>query len=170
MFVKKIVLLALVLTVLVFPQSFDIGCGTNESYSLLDQTQRGGRWLTASGELKVLVVFAKFQGDTEDHPFWPADGFPVEMGTFIDPNQQINSTHFLNLTNYFEQMSYYNFKVTGTAVGVTTPYPKSHYIQQGNTYPDRAMANKDILLAADDQVNYNELDSWTYVNDYDHDN
>ena len=166
MFIKKLVFLIISLTMAILPQTDDITCGTQGTSDPLDITQRGGRYLTSSGELKVLVVFAKFQGDNSGHPYWPANSFPTEMGNFIDPNQQTNSTHFLNLTNYFKQMSYYNFKVIGTAVGVTTPYPISHYIIEGSTYPNRVMANKDALLAADVQVNFNQFDNWTYIRDY----
>lgn len=170
MFIKKILFFVLLMSTLISAQTLDIGCGTEGNSDPLDVTQRGGRFLTASGELKVLVVFAKFLNDTEDHIYWPTNGYPTEMQNFIDPNQQTNSLHFLNLTNYFDQMSYSNFKVIGTAVGVTTPHPKSYYIQSGNTLPDRAMANKDALLEADNQIDFSQFDNWTYSNDYNHEN
>jgi len=52
---------------------------------------------TASGELKVLVVFAKFKDDTTSHQFWPEDSYPSEMYNFMILIFQMGSTHFLNL-------------------------------------------------------------------------
>ena len=132
------------------------------------QESNFGKWLTASGELKVLVVFAKFKDDTSSHQFWPADSYPSEMNNFIDPDMQKGSTHFLNLTNYYNQMSFGNFKVTGRAIGVETPYPMSHYIYGNAKYPERWVANKAILEVVDDSIDYNEFDNWKYIDDYNH--
>ncbi|HRN27448.1 MAG TPA: hypothetical protein PL018_12820 [Ignavibacteriaceae bacterium] len=60
MFIKKILFFVLLISTLISAQTLDIGCGTESNSDPLDVTQRGGRYITASGELKVLVVFAKF--------------------------------------------------------------------------------------------------------------
>ena len=101
---------------------------------------RGGKYITALGELKVLVVFAKLKDDTSSHPYWPADSYPSEMNNFIDLDMQKGSTHFLNLTNYYNQMSFGKFKVTGKSIGAETPYPMSHYILPNNNGLNRSMA------------------------------
>lgn len=132
------------------------------------QDSNYGKWLTASGELKVLIVFAKFKDDASSHQFWPADSYPTEMNNFIDPDMQKGSTHFLNLTNYYNQMSFGNFKVTGKAIGVETPYPMSHYIYGNAKHPERWVANEAILNVVDDSIDYTEFDNWKYIDDYHH--
>jgi len=164
------IIFILVLTLLNHAQTINIDCATSYSDEPLDFTQRGGKYLTATGDLKVLVVFAKFKDDSSSHPFWPADSYPAEMNDYIDPDMQKGSTHFSNLTNYFKQMSFGNFRVTGKTIGAETTYPASHYIPENGTYPNRSLANKDILQAVDDSVDYNEFDNWTYLSDYFHSN
>ncbi len=146
------------------------GCSLLNIETTMDLSQKGGKYITSSGVLKVLVVFAKFKNDTSPHPYWPANSYPSEMSAFIDANDQTNSSHYLNLTNYFNQMSFGNIKVIGVAVGQQTPYEKSHYIHTGSVYPNRSEANEDILLAVDNQVNYNQFDNWTYNTNYVHRN
>jgi len=164
------IILVLVLTFLNQAQTNEIDCATSYSGESIDFSQRGGKYLTSVGDLKVLVVFAKFKDDTSPHQFWPADSYPSEMNNFIDPDIQYGSTHFLNLTNYYSQMSFGNFKVTGKAIGVETSYPISHYIPANGTYPDRSLANKDILQVIDDSIDYRDFDNWTYISDYYHSN
>ena len=132
------------------------------------QESNFGKWLTASGELKVLVVYAKFKDDTTSHQFWPEDSYPSEMYNFIDTDIQMGSTHFLNLTNYYNQMSFGNFKVTGKAIGVETPFPIGHYIFGNAKRPERWVANQAILNVVDDSIDYTEFDNWKYIDDYHH--
>ena len=157
----------LLLTLLLVPafltqaQTNEISCATSYAEESIKVSQRGGKYLTASGELKVLVVFAKFKDDNNPHQFWPNNSYPIEMNDYIDPTMQKGSTHYLNLTNYYNQMSFGKFKVTGKAIGVETSYPISHYIQGNETYPDRSLANKDVLQSIDDSIDYTEFDNWT---------
>ena len=157
----------LVLTCLNMAQTNEISCVPSYTGETNDYSQRGGRYLTAAGDLKVLVVFAKFKDDSSSHQFWPKDSYPSEMNDFIDPDMQKGSTHFLNLTNYYKQMSFGKFKVTGKTIGAETLYPISHYIPANGTYPDRSLATKDILQNIDDLIDYREFDNWSYINDYD---
>jgi hypothetical protein len=101
--------------------------GKSFTLSPLDLTQKGGLYVTAQGEIKVLVVFVRFKDDVSSHPYWPVGQPPLEFSTYIDPNFQTGSTNYLNLTNYFKQMSFSVFKVTGTAVYVETPNNRSYY-------------------------------------------
>lgn len=128
--------------------------------------QKGGKYITSSGDLKVLVVFAKFKDDMTPHQYWPVDSYPSEMKNFIDSSKDVGSTHFLNLTNYYKQMSSGKISVTGKAIGAVTPYPKNHYIQNNQQYPDWSLATTDLLKAIDDSVDYKQFDNWTYINDY----
>ena len=160
----------LVTNILSFSQTQEINYSTPYTITAMDLTQRGGKYITASGNLKVLVVFAKFKGDTSSHQYWPIDSYPTEMNEFIDPDMQKGSTHFLNLTNYYNQMSFGKFKVTGKSIGAKTPYPISHYIMPDKNYLNRSMAITDILNSIDDSIDYREFDNWTYVSNYNHRN
>jgi M6 family metalloprotease-like protein len=167
---KLVVIFVLAVNIMAYSQTEFNVCGTSSNYDITDCSQRGGKYLTAAGDLKVLVVFAKFKDDTSYHPHWPADGYPAEIIDFIDSDMQKGSSHFLNLTNYYNQMSYGNFRVSGKAIGVETPYPISHYVSGYSQYPNRAQANKDILQLVDDSIDYREFDNWSYLNNYNHSN
>ena len=165
-----LLMLALVFTNLSNAQIDEPGCATSYYEETEDWSQRGGKYLTSFGELKVLVVFAKFEDDTTPHSYWPYNSAPSEMDLIIDPNIQTGSTHFLNITNYYNQMSFGNYQVTGKAVLAETPYPKEHYIPLNGNYPNRSLANTDILKVIDDRVDYGEFDNWTYISNYYHKN
>jgi M6 family metalloprotease-like protein len=149
-------------------QTKEISCGTSNPQETGEWSQRGGKYITSMGNLKVLVVFAKFKDDTSSHQYWPTDSYPSEMGNFIDPNMQKGSTNFLNLTNYYRQMSFGNFEVTGKTVGAETPYPRNHYIRENSTYPNGLLANKHILQVIDDSIDYRKFDNWRYESDHFH--
>lgn len=115
----------------------------------------------------MLVVFASFKDDNSYHPYWPV-GQPLQnYSTFIDPNLQTGSTHYINLTNYFDKMSFGISKVIGQAVYVETPHNKSYY---GNP-PNRFLATKDVLQnAVDPLVNFANFDNWSSSANYTHSN
>lgn len=147
----------------------DETCGTIPAYykgESIDLNQKGGIYLTAQGELKVLVVFARFKDDISAHPYWPTGQPPDNYTTFIDPNLQTNSTHYINLTHYFKKMSLGVYKVTGQAVYVETPQNKSYYFSQPNP---RFAANKDVLQnKVDPLINFADYDNWSCSSNYNH--
>ena len=143
-----------------------VGLSSLSSENSKHLTQPGGKYITASGELKVLVVFAKFKNDQTKHQYWPVDSYPSEMKNFIDSSIDVGSTHYLNLTNYYNQISLAKFKVTGKAIGAESPFPMSHYTQTGQQYPDWSLATTDLLKTIDDSVDYRQFDNWTYINYY----
>ena len=147
----------------------EIGCGTTQARGeSIDLEQEGGIYLPSQGELKVLVVFAKFRDDHSTHNYWPDTMVTQQfMTTFIDPNWQTNSTNEINLTYYFRKMSLGTFKVTGEYIYVESPYNKSHYIHPPQTLPDRWEANRDILqIKVDPLINFTNYDSWTFNSNY----
>jgi hypothetical protein len=161
------------LSLLLFPAYLtaqtDETCGTQLlARESLDLTQQGGIYLTSQGELKVLVVFVRFKDDTTYHPHWPVGQPPNNYNTFIDPSLQTNSTHYINLTNYYKKMSLGVYKVTGQAVYVETPQNKSYYFSQPNP---RFVANKDVLQnRVDPLINFAEYDNWSTSSNYNHQN
>lgn len=143
----------------------NINCATTPLRGeVVDLQQQGGIYLTSQGDLKVLVVFAKFRDDHSYHNYWPDTMVPQPfMTTFIDPNWQTNSANEINLTHYFRKMSLGIFKVTGEYVYVETPQDKSYY---GNP-PNRWRATKDVLQQkVDPLINFTNYDNWTCNGSY----
>ncbi len=145
------------------------GCGTtplpNEN---IDLNQEGGIYLTAQGELKVLVVFVRFKDDNSSHPYWPVGGNPDNYNTFIDPSIKTNSTHYINLTNYYKKMSLGVYKVTGQAISVETPKNKAEYFAMSNP---RYEAIKDVIInKVDPLVDFAQFDNWSTSSNYNHQN
>ena len=60
--------------------------------------ETGGRYLTARGTLRVLMVFASFPDDERSHPWWPAHQAPLRMREFLDPDTSTHSPSPFNLT------------------------------------------------------------------------
>lgn len=165
-----IILFCLFLTSNIIAQNDDVGCITNYK-ELPDRfEQRGGKYLTSLGDLKVLVIFAKFKDDLNPHSCWPTNSYPSEINNFIDENTNTSSTHFINLTNYYNQMSFGNFRVTGKVICAETPFPINYYIPKNEEYPVRSLANKDILKTIDDSVDFRKYDNWSYLSNYYHKN
>jgi hypothetical protein len=95
-------------------------------------------------------------------------GDPQDYSTFIDPNENTNSTHYLNFTHYFKKMSLGTYKVIGQAVSVQTPQDRAFYFSLPNP---RFEANKDVLQnSVDPIVNFADYDNWRYDSDYRHTN
>ncbi|MDR9410750.1 MAG: hypothetical protein RI573_18040 [Balneolaceae bacterium] len=105
-------------------------------------TNNDGQFLTANGTLRILVVFAEFENYNEEDQYgrpggyWPDGGFPSFVDSYIDSTVTQNSTHKLNITNYFSQMSQGNYKVIGDVKTVHVP---NNYVN------DRSDANQWIL-------------------------
>lgn len=149
----------------------DLGnfCGLEDSDMMLMSTPvdfpGDGQHITSHGTLRVLVVFAKFPDDSDPDPtFWPHDGFPNFANTIIDSTESQNSTHFLNVTNYFDQMSLGQYQVIGDVYTVTAPKTYSEY-------GSRSAANRGVLEMLDTEYNvdFSLYDNWTKLDNYDHD-
>jgi hypothetical protein len=62
-------------------------CGTvPPAVEPINPTETHGIYLPAQGDLKILVVFARFKDDTSPHPDWPVGGNPYDFTTWIDPH------------------------------------------------------------------------------------
>ena len=132
---------------------------SNQSMGLLAQT--GGIYIPSQGTLKVLIVFARMKDDNSPHNYWTAGSPPPNYQSYIDSTTSQGSTNFLNLTNYFSQMSMGTLHVIGKAVYVETPNNKSYY---GSNY---YLANKEILQQkVDPLINFANYDNWTYNSNY----
>ncbi len=137
----------------------------------IDLNQEGGIYLPSQGNLKVLVVFARFKNDNSSHPYWPVGGNPTNPSytTWIDPNMQTGSTNVENITHYFKDMSLGVFNVTGTAVSVETPNTMSYYGTPPNM--NQYLATKEVLQGpVDSIINFATFDNWTFNSNYNHTN
>ena len=117
----------------------------------------GGLHITASGTLRVLIVFASFPDDETPHPYWPAHNPPLYMQQFIDPDTMTTSQHPFNLTNYFRQMSLGQFHLVGEAIWVETGHYQSEYLN--GSY---GRANWSVIQErVDPLVDFSRYDNWT---------
>jgi hypothetical protein len=90
---------------------------------------RGGQEKTASGTLRILVVFVRYLDDTLNTPTWPDyNVLPSWAQTFVDPAIPANNIFTSkNLSDFFDRSSGGNgngtlgsFHLIGDVVYVTT--------------------------------------------------
>jgi hypothetical protein len=80
-----------------FAQTNEPECGLIPDMPAHDETilsQQGGLYITAQGDLKVLLVFVQFPDDNSAHPYWPSGQAPNNMDLYIDPDMTTNSSHY----------------------------------------------------------------------------
>ncbi len=136
---------------------------TTQSYS--SNPPGNGKYITAHGTLKVLVVFAQFPDDHDSTISGWADGQPPDMmPTFIDSTTSEQSTNKYNLTNYFNTMSMGKFHVIGKAVYVKAPHNSSYYASYNTTYKYYPSDKEVLQDKVDPLVNFNSFDTWSNYN------
>lgn len=147
-------------------------CGTEfdlnknpEHQMLLGQFD--GKYITAKGELKVLVVFAQFLNETNPNTNWPPGQPPTFMNSFIDPNPTQNSTNYANLTHYFGVMSLGGFQFIGDAVHIILPNTQQWYKDNKPYRPDII---RETLERLDSSIDFSQYDNWGIQNQYVHQN
>ncbi len=128
--------------------------------------QKGGMMFPAGGEVKALVVFVQFAGDTleRDNPLWPPSRGPAYMHRYLDstvapPVPDGSLSHFLRA------MSFGRLRISGDAVHVTTAHPRQWYVENGRTFSD---INREVLAALDAPIDFSQYDRWTFGHNYDH--
>ena len=146
---------------------------SSETFGTIPKTSeilRGGQEKTATGTLKVLVVFVRYLDDTENTSYWPDyHVLPNWAQTFV--NQSIPQNHIFtpkNISDFFDRSSGGNgngnlgqFHVIGDVVYVTTLYNKLHY---GS---DREVFNE-IFQTLDNSngpynINFKQYDNWEFM-------
>jgi len=142
-------------------------CGTQPNLQYARQASKvGGLHITASGTLRVLIVFASFQDDETPHQFWPAHNPPLFMQQFVDPDTAMHSNSPHNLTNYFSQMSLGQFHLVGDVIWI-----ESTHSQQEYTNGSYARANISLLKErVDSLVDFSKYDNWKNLGDYQNSN
>lgn len=160
----RVLLLLLLVSFPAFSQvsSSDLRCATVAPASPSPSGQKGGRYITARGTVRVLLVFASFPDDETPHPYWPAHQKPALMEDFLDPDTLTRSHSPWNLTNYFRQMSLGQLSVVGEALWVETPHSWTEY-----TNGSYGRANWSVLQErVDPIVDFSQYDNWTNAGDY----
>ncbi|MCH8558308.1 MAG: hypothetical protein LAT84_10810 [Balneolia bacterium] len=95
-----------------------------------EDTIRTGERFPSVGEMRVSLIFARFEGDNRSLPEWserpnpndPED-IPVWMNLFLSsgPDDRTGENHYENITNYFNQSSFGNLRIYGDTYHVAVP-------------------------------------------------
>ncbi len=137
-----------------------------KDFPVTDEMPFGGQLKTASGTLKVLVVFVRFSGDERVTESWPDYRFlPDWAYNFIDRDIPLDNQYYqLNLSDFFNRSSggdnsttLGTFRVIGDVYYITTDEPRSSY---DNDYE----VTIHVLSKLDAQgVNFKNYDNWEFV-------
>ena len=159
-----VLLMGLLVPGLMRAGDLQLQCGLNVSRAQMQpQGEVGGKYITAHGVLRILIVFASFPDDETPHPFWPAHQPPLFMRRFIDPDTLTHSTDPFNLTHYFREMSLGQFNLIGDVVWVEAARPVTDYSNSGSY----GHANSDLIKdRLDSIVDFSQYDQWTRVGIY----
>ncbi len=127
--------------------------------------QRGGMLKTASGYIRVLVVFVRFVDDVTNTTYWPDyTVLPGWASTIVDDDLPAgNAYSSLNLSNFFDRASggdgmgnLGNLQILGDIYYVTTDNARTSY------YNDAAV-NSHVWEKLDNQgVDFSLYDNWTF--------
>jgi len=128
------------------------------------QNEVGGKYITAEGILKALVVFVEFADEKDDDEYWLPGQAPNFINSFIDSDTSVNSRDYHNLTYFYDQMSLGKLNLIGDAHHIILPQTQRYY---ATTYNRRDII-KIALTQLDPQVDYAEYDKWSSSRDYHH--
>jgi hypothetical protein len=131
-------------------------------------TQIGGLYLTASGTVNVLFVYVQFPDDNywTNNSNWPKGQAPTYMASTVDAVWSSTPTAG-SVTDYFNQMSFNNLKVTGTEVSVITPHTRVWYLNNGK---QAGFIHKEVLQQLDVTMDFAQFDNWSYISENNHTN
>jgi M6 family metalloprotease-like protein len=134
-------------------------CGT---LGQSQQTAIGGEWITASGTLKVMMIFIDFPDDALDptNSTWPVGSGPNYLSNIIDVTAGQNSGINANITTYFRDMSFGQFTVIGTAHYVQAPHTLAWY-EANHPNAEAGYSASDALQILDATMDFADYDGWT---------
>ncbi len=126
-----------------------------------------GLYLPSTDTLRIRVVFAKFQDDTDNISYWPQAGFPAFANTYVDSTASVGSTHRFNLTNYYRTFTRGQFIVVGKVDTVTVSQSMTHLNFVGaqnideDYLPKTFNANEAALKQLESRPGFELYDDWT---------
>lgn len=137
-------------------ESPQCGVQSNQPY-----TQIGGAYCTASGTVKALFIFIDFTDDSFEptNGTWPVGTGPNYLNNIVDLTEGQNSGIYENVSTYFNNQSYGQFKMIGKAYYVQAPHPLSYYqsVFPGN---EIAYSSRDAIQTLDVTVDFSDYDRW----------
>lgn len=129
-------------------------------------TTTKGYHIPSIDTMRIRVIFAKFQDDNDNVSYWPQAGFPSSALSFIDSTASQNSTHKLNLTNYYRTFSDGQYILIGKVDTVTLNQSmlNSLYMGTSGTYRTKTYnANKAVLNSLSGRPGFELYDDWTRI-------
>jgi len=130
---------------------------------------RGGQEKTATGTLRILVIFVRYKDDVENTSIWPDYTIlPDWAKNIVDKNPDSNNMFTPNnLSDFFDRCSggdgsgtLGSFKMIGDVVYVTTSQNRNYYINDRQVFTE-------ILQTLDNQsgtynINFKLYDNWQF--------
>ena len=134
-----------------------------QSVAGCSQTTTKGLYLPSMDTIRIRVIFAKFQDDTDTVSYWPQSGFPSGALGFIDSTTSQNSTHNQNLTNFYRTFSNGQFLMIGKVDTVTLNHSMSNTNYQGGSdyFKNTYNANKAVLNQLSSRPGFELFDDWS---------
>jgi len=170
---KKLMLIILLLCLII---SFDAKAG-DYSYRTVNEivgtssgyTYGGGGYaITATGSLKVLIIFAEFPDDNYDinNSRWVKGNAPANMSSWVDATWSSSPTQG-SLTHYFNVMSLNQLHITGETMHVIAPRTRQQYVALDM---ERGDIHREILETIDATKDFSTFDQWGRTSYYNHTN
>jgi len=129
----------------------------------------GGRFITSTGTLRVLMIWVRFADDDESTPIWPdPDVLPQWAERFVDTAYSANGNYYDGaVSHYFYQNSYGKLHVIGDVYYVRTDNEEAYYHEIAYSYgaiAARSAIEMEVLDKLDDEYNvdFQTYDNWTY--------
>jgi len=134
---------------------------------------QGGKDITATGTLKIPIVFVKFADDDATTSYWPdADVLPDWAANFVNPSIPANNIYQNNNFSKFYDLSsggngngtLGEFQVIGDVYFVTLNKNKSYYEVAGRR---DAQVSRDVIDTLDNpagvfNLDFSEYDNWEF--------
>ena len=129
---------------------------------------------TGTGFLRVLVVFARYAGDTLRTESWPdPDRLPAWAKTMVDATPSAIGRNPENISEYFRRNSNGLFRLVGDVRYVTLDSTEEYYRMrlEGRDEELRGAVIRDALRKLDDprgehRVDFRKYDLWSTTDDY----
>lgn len=133
-------------------------CGVQ---SQQQQTQIGGAYNSASGTIKALFIFIDFPDDNFEtsNSTWPVGTGPNYLNQIVDETETQNSGLVNNVTTFFKDMSFSQFKMIGKAYYRQAPHSLTWYTQN-HAGQEAAYSAQDVIQNLDASISFSDFDQW----------
>ncbi|NCS88187.1 MAG: hypothetical protein AUK34_12135 [Ignavibacteria bacterium CG2_30_36_16] len=152
------------ISISIFPQEPDVICPVVQVDKSAEYAQVGGIFKpsqNAPGEfLRVLIVFAEFEDDTNEYTTWDYGELPFYANSILDASPSSTYTPF-TLSDYWKTMSMGNFDIIGDIYPeVIRINSEAYYRTNGKYFQD---CNLEVLNRIDDgTIDFRQYDNWRF--------